>query len=838
MRIEQSYPSPVHGVSTLAPRTRPQGYASKQVNFRSDPVNKLTRRPSSLYKTAVATVTDVDLVQYHSYERGGREYSFIVDKSTGIVTCTVDDIVVNTVDLGAYNGTNLGLFTIEHDTYILNRDKVVTKSTATDTDLIQKVSHINVTSALNYGETIQVNVIQANGTRSSVSYTIPDLGTTEPDYDSADKARATKQVALQIAALINSGSPTNQVPNPDYDPTTADEYIYGTDVLSGGGGEEYVERTPNPLYIAGTSEPFLTNPTGIAGVEAVALGSSVALWETGRAEWLQVEIESGQGDRTTVAVNQVIERTTGLPLYAVVGTRITVRPDPTSEKGIYYLQAERIADNASGQDLEEVVWSEDRHPTEQHSLNNETMPHVITFTGSVFAFNEIAFAGRKTGDSNSTPYPEFVGKKIQSMGYFQKRLVVVAENGVYMTETEDLENWFRQSAVQLLVTDPIAITTSELGADRILHLVPHNRDLLCIASNSQFKISGDTAVTPETVSMPLTTKYECQQSVAPVTIGNSVYFPIDYGDSTGVQEYTGEKDTSQDFATPITNHIIGYLEGTAHLFASSPNLEMLAMTTTDSGDNALYVYEQYTEGDGKRVQKSWSTWEFATDEKIVDVKFRRNELVLLVAKGNILIVKTIPMYTRVTTSPIAVFLDDMLILPTSGLSVVVPAEYNTDDCIAVRGTGCKNELWKVNYTRVGNTLNFDEYIGTGSVYVGRKFTSLYEPTRPFKYDEDGSTITTDKIRVSRYIVSLVETHDLSMTKESKHADPVTSKFESRFVGEYPLGTISAYSGDWKFSFAEEASLGTATFFTDSHLNCTISDISWEGQYHQSKKRMA
>lgn len=837
MRIEQSYPSPIHGISTLAPRTRPQGYASKQLNFRSDPVNKLTRRPSSMYKTLVSSTVDVNNVQYHSYERGGKEYSFIVDKTSGIVTCTVDDVIVNTIDLGSYNGSNLGLFTIEHDTYVLNRDKVVTQLPTTDASVIQRVSHINVKSALNYGETIQVNVTTSAGVRSVVQYTVPELGVTEPNYDVADRARATKQVALELAARINSGSEeTSAVPNPLYDQAKANPYIYGT-TINTFGDIDYVTRDPNPLYDPAAANPFMTFTSGIAGVTAVALGSSVALWEIGRAQWLQVEIESGQGDRTTVAVNQIIESTDGLPLYAVVGTRITVRPDPTSEKGIYYLQAERISDTPTGEVLEEVIWSEDRNPNEPHSLDNTTMPHKISFADGVFTYGQVNFKSRNTGDNESTPFPEFVGEKLHSMGYFQKRLVVVAGNSVYMTETEDLRNWFKQSAVQLLVTDPIAIATSELGADELLHLIPHNRDLLCISSNSQFKISGSVALTPETVSMPLTTKYECQVSVPPVTIGNSVYFPIDYGDSTGLQEYTGEQNTSQDFAVPVTNHVIGYLKGKAKLLAASPNLEMIALTTTDGSNNQIYIYEQYTEQGGKRTQQSWSTWEFAAHDVIVDIKFRRNELVALVAQGNNLVVKTIPMYTKVTASVLDVFLDDMLILQTNGTSVTVPEGYSTEGCVAVRGAGTQNELWKAQYTQVGNVLTFNENIGAGTVYVGRPFRSEYEPTRPFKYDEDGTTITSDKLRVSRWILSLVETHEVEMTKNSIYNESVTTKFEARFVNQYKLGTITAYTGDYKFSFSEEADLATATFFTDSYLGCTISDVSWEGQYYKSKQRM-
>lgn len=834
-RIEQSYPSPIHGVSTLAPRTRPQGYASQQVNFRSDPVNKLTRRPASLYRQLVTGAADVNNVQYHSYERGGKEYSFIVDKTSGIVHCAVDDVIVNTVSLGAYNGSDLGLFTIEHETYILNRDKVVATLTDNDSATIEKVSHVNIKSALNYGEIIQINITDSLGVRTSVSYEVPELGVTDPDFDAADKARATKQVALEIAVRINGGgSVVTPTPNPDY-PTTdpyADPIWVSTcadpsDILYNPLASKCVAYDP----IVGATYP------GIVGITAVALGSTVAIYEDARGEWLQVEVESGQGDRTSVAINQIIESTDGLPLYAVVGTRITVRPDPTSDKGIYYLQAERISDDPTGEVLEEVVWSEDRHPTQTHSLDTTTLPHKITYDGNNFVFGVVPYRARKTGDHDSTPFPEFVGETIQSMGYFQKRLVVIAENAVYMTETEDLLNWFRQSAVQLLVTDPIGVTTSELGADKILHLVPHNKDLLCITSNSQFKISGSEAITPETVSMPLTTKYECQTSVSPVTIGNSVYFPIDYGDSTGVQEYTGERDTSQDFAAPITNHIIGYLTGTAELMAASPNLEMIAMTTTNSVGNKLFIYEQYTDKEGKRSQQSWSEWVVgAPDDNIVDIKFRRNELILLVAKGSDLVVVAVPMYTRVTTSPTDVYLDDMLILATDGLTVTVPTGYDMTDKVIVRGSGTLNELWKVQYT--GTTvLTFNEDINAGFVYVGRPFTSLYEPTRPFRYDEDGTTITTDRIRVSHWILSLVDTNSITMVKTADFSDPVEIQFKSVLLNTHELGTIGVTTGDEKFSFAEDAANAVATFTTDSYLGCTISDVSWEGQYFQTKKRM-
>jgi hypothetical protein len=782
MRVEQSYPAPVHGISTLAPRNRPQGYASRQINFRSDPVNKLTRRPAGRWIRKLEGVTDVDQITRHRYRRAEAFYDIIVDNVTGNVQGYRNGVpVAVTGDLSGYISDNMRLATIEDTTYIVNSNTTVAMLPDTDVDEVGLMSHINITSALNYSERIKVTVTGTNALRYTATYFVPSLGTSNPDYDRADAARATSAVAKGIA-------------------------------------EEILATTPGI---------FTTTYKG----------STVGVKMTDDSGPVQLEIESGQGDRSSVAINRIIESTDGLPLYANVGTRVTVRPDPTSDKGTYYLQAERVADDPTGELLEEVVWSEDRSPDEPHSFNTATMPHVIEWNGTGFTVAETAFKSRQSGDDESATPPDFIGETIETIGYFQKRLVFVSGNNTIMSETDDELNFWRQSAVQLLVTDPVSISSSELGTDTLLHLVPHNRDLLIISSNSQFKLSGSEAVTPQTASMPLTTKYECQISVPPVTIGNSVYFPIDYGDSTGLQEYTGEENTGQDFASPVTHHIIGYLPGNVEEMTASPNLEMIALTTEDSDDNVIFVYEQYTNG-GERQQQSWSEWHLPEGNKVIDLQFSRNVLIATVAEGNDLFEKHFDMYTRVTGSPDDVFLDDMLVLPTDGVTATLPDDYNETGIIAVRGAGTEFELNKVGFTVVGRTMTFEEPIDAGDVYVGREFTSTYRPTRPFKYERDGSTITTDRLRVGKYIMSLVETNELKMRTVSEHyPDAVEMEFNARYVGQTIIGTITTFTGDWLASFSQDAAYAEAEFYCDNYLGCTIAGISWEGQYYQSKKRM-
>lgn len=782
MRTEGMYPAPVQGVSTLSPRNRAYGKAGLQVNFRSDPVKKLTRRPPLEYKDFLQGGVGFLNLFHHRYERDGKVYRIIIEKSTGSIFGYIDGVPTTvTGALGAYRGTNYTAQTVDNVTYLVNTDKVVELVNSVETNTIKKVSHINITSALAYGETLTVNIRKQDGTLYTRNYVVPSLiasGNPEdpPDYDRADKARATKKVAEELASTIDL----------------------------------------------------------IVGITARALGSSVGVWVDDLNEWLDIEIETGQGDRSAVAINRVIENIDGLPLYAYVGTRIKVRPDPTSEKGVYYLQAERTGDNPTGFALEEVVWAESRSPDENYMIDAKTMPHKLEFVGNNLEVSTGNWKERQAGDDDSVPVPEFVGNTINNVGYFQKRLVFLTENFAVMSETDDVDNFWRQSAVNLLVSDKVAVASSATGVDKLEYLIPHNRDLLIMSSTAQFKISGTTPITPQTVSMTLTTSYDCRTNTRPVSMGNSVYFPIDYGVSSGIQEYSGEKDTGQDVANQITKDVIGYIEGSIRLMAAAPNLNMIAVLSGSVYNNIVYIYEKT---DSDKVG-AWSKWEFGGGAEIVDIAFSDDELEIVCVEDQKTFVKSVRMYSTISDDR-EVYLDDLVYLDTDGLTCELPAEYVVEDITCIGGIGTSLNLLPIKHTISGTTIKFDEDVGAGKVFVGKLYTSRYVPTRPFRYNEDGQAITTDRLRVGKFILGLVDTNEVKMQIVSDYYDYQPQVFNSRFVGgiKNVLGSVPFYTGDYKFSFSQDANLADAEFYCDNWLGCTINSISWEGQYYQSKGRM-
>lgn len=866
-RVEGSYPPPVQGVSTLAPRNRPSGFAGLQENLRSDPIRKLTRRPPTEWIKHLKDVTaeNSDL-QFHSYRRRGQDFLLILDTS-GIVPKMYgfvdgEEVPVNgEVLLDSYSIGGLiqnAQFSTINDTTFLANPNIFTRMVGTtESASIEKVSYLNVTSALNYGETVTVKVSRAGVELGSVSYTVPDLGVTNPDYDTADKARATKRVAQELALLINSGPITYPNPNYNYTWQVCSPVIIPLDSIYDSNEDKH-GYAKNTSYDAGATEcqPYITSAGGIADVTAIQLGSNVAIWSNrfGGIEWLDVSVETGQGDRSVTAINGVVESIEGLPLYAVHGTRITIKPDPRSEKGTYYLEAVGTADGAvqaptiNDRILQEVTWVEARSPTEPYIINESTMPRAIVYELGEFTVTHTPAASgrwddREVGDDNSVPPPGFIDSTIKSIGHFQNRLVLVSGDSVYMSETDNLYNWWKGSALQLLVSDPVSLASSAVGIDELTHVLPHNRDLLVFAGNAQFKVDGSQAITPQTGALQLTTSYESQEEVPPVSMGNSIMFAIDYGDSSGIQEFTGEQNTTQDVANQLTRHVVGYLDGTCTQLVGSPNLGMLVLRTDQSADNVLFVLEQNQNRSGKVLQAAWSKWTLPTNSQILHMFFRNDSLQLIAREGSNIVLKSINLYSRTTTSSAEIFLDDLVPLASNGTTATLPIGYTYDsEVIAVQGEGCDYALSKAPFTINGSLLTFDEDISSGqpcTVYVGRPTTARYRPTRPFIYDEAGVAVTTDPIRISKYLLDLVDTGDVSMQIDSPYYTAEDQNFNARYVGGINnlVGQVPLYTGEFSFSYGQDAALADVEFYTDSWLGLTIAGISWLGQYHKTSRRV-
>lgn len=202
------------------------------------------------------------------------------------------------------------------------------------------------------------------------------------------------------------------------------------------------------------------------------------------------------------------------------------------------------------------------------------------------------------------------------------------------------------------------------------------------------------------------------------------------------------------------------------------------------------------------------------------------------------------MYSSIATNTLEVFLDDLITLDsTDGLTTATPTNYLIDtNTIIVAGDNTDYPLTKVKFTNINNAITFDENISNSTackVYIGKQYTPRYRPTRPFRYDEQGIAVTSDRLRVSQFVLNLVDTAEVNMKIISEFSDFEDQKFNARILGSSKnlIGSIPVFTGDKQFSYGQRADLAEVEFYSSGYLGLTISGISWKGQYYQSSRRM-
>ena len=97
----------------------------------------------------------------------------------------------------------------------------------------------------------------------------------------------------------------------------------------------------------------------------------------------------------------------------------------------------------------------------------------------------------------------------------------------------------------------------------------------------------------------------------------------------------------------------------------------------------------------------------------------------------------------------------------------------------------------------------------------------------------------DRVRVARWHLNVVDTHEVTMRIDSDYVQLDDQLFQGRVVGRNGniIGEKTAYTGDVTFSYSQDASLAKVEFRTEGYLGLTIAGISWDGQYYKTSGRM-
>lgn len=776
--ISQSIPNLINGVSQQPPSLRLNTQAQLQENGLSSVVSGLSKRPSSQHIADLGVISNLDKAFIHTIRRDENEFYSLVVDTAGTIRVFDKDGVSKTVTnnaptyLSGLTNPNeeLSAVSIADATFIINKNTVVAKAAT--------LSPSRNPEALVY-------VKQA-------------------DYASTYRLKITKGAStstVEFATKSSTQASTGETQNAERGAST-DLIAENLDTFSG--------TAVNTTYYQN-----IINGSAVTGITITRYGSVLHI-QSDDATNFQVEVgDSHGGDHLKVFKDETPDFKQ-LPVEGPNDFVLQVSGDNQKAQDDYYVK------------FSNGVWKETVAPNIEIALDPATLPHKLSkLISGDFQFDTVSYADRKVGNDDTNPFPSFVGFKLADIFFHKNRLGVLAdENVIFSSAGEFLTfDFFRKSTLTIIDSDPIDVAVSSNKVSILKHAVPFNEALLLFSDLTQFKVTGDPVLTPETINVSNTTEFETSLRAKPAAAGKYVYFASKRGAWSGMWEYFVDTDTDTNDATEISSHIPEYLNGEIINIQASSNEDMI-LVQTDNDPTALYLYRYYWSG-REKLQASWSRWVF--DGDVVSMSFNRADIYILIKRGTNLFLERINLSvddaTTYTTGNFSLHLDRRVMLETGGLTTVPYTDSNT---IYIDQTG-KVILVGAVAAKLANSEK---------VFAGVPFTFKYEFSEPVM-KQDNKAITTGQLHLRNYAIVFNKTGFFKVVLRPLKRTPYTRTFTGRVVGSSAnlLNVAAIESGTYRFGVIGHASETSVTIESDSHLPCIFQSAEWEGFFHLRSRRM-
>ena len=349
-----------------------------------------------------------------------------------------------------------------------------------------------------------------------------------------------------------------------------------------------------------------------------------------------------RGNTLARAFSNQVTSIVELPDFSYHGYTVLVAPTGSSDQSSYYLQFNTENTTTNG-DFGRGHWQESGGWNARGRIDATTMPHalvyyknddgLVRFTVDNFDGTDYTDGGRTieiaqwvtrlAGDEEEMPGPSFLTtsagdpKYITDIVFFKNRLGFISGENVILSEAGDYYNFWVQSAVQVIDTDPIDLTAVSNDVAVLNYALQQQDELVLFSNENQFRLySGDNVTfSPETASVGRISSISMEANVRPQQVGPQVIFPVREGDFTGLHTFiTTDRTVGINLGQTavITETVPKYIpQNVDSLAVSRTDQYLIALSRDDI--TSLYVYQFFWEAAGGSLtnkQNAWSKWTF------------------------------------------------------------------------------------------------------------------------------------------------------------------------------------------------------------------------------------
>jgi len=613
--ISRAIPTLLRGISQSSDALKQADHADIQDNADSNPVLGLTKRSGSQFLASISNST-LGNVHIQTINRDASEQYVAVFSNGNVKVYELDgtEKTVNKPDGTTYLNTSnprsvMKTVTIADFTFVVN----TSITTAMDTAVSNSAS--NITQA----------IIFINQATSKTTYSVTVDGVTVTDDTTGNDPLSTDTVASDLAGGLTSG---------------------------------------------------LTGFT-------IARNGPVIHVKKNDGSNFSIDGNDSQGNTKMTIIKDSVQQFTDLPNVSPNGYVVEIIGDEGTDFDNYYV---KFTTNNGGA-FEEGQWSETVEAGIPFKFNYNTMPHVLirqadgnfrfarvdgdTYTISGTDFTLPKWGERIVGDLESAPDPSFIGNKINNVFFFRNRLGFLAGDNVILSTVSEFFNFFPETVISVLDTEPIDVAASHTKVAILKHAVTMGEKLILFSEQTQFVLSSSADnLTPSTANVLVQTEFESNAAAQPVGSGSSIYFLTKKGSFAGIREYIIAGNQQIQDAANTTIHVPRLIPSGIFKMAVSNNQDILVLLGTEN-PNKLYV-NRWLYGEGfTKALNAWFTYTINSNRSILNIDFIGTDLIMVIEEANKVTLEKIPFETnfREPNAEFEYHLDHKVTEATSGVSV-------------------------------------------------------------------------------------------------------------------------------------------------------------------------
>ena len=487
--------------------------------------------------------------------------------------------------------------------------------------------------------------------------------------------------------------------------------------------------------------------------------------------------------------------------------------------------------------------------------------------------------GRIAGDKKTALEPTFVGRTIQNLNLFRNRLIMLSEENVILSASDDHGRFWPETVQTMVDSDPVDLSCGGSSINILLSTVAFANTLLLFSRNAQFRLDAGlnvgSALTPSTATITQMTSFDMDISVDPIAVGRNTYFPITKGGFSGLREFfLPDSSGSVPLSEDVTSSIPRYIPTNLCNLISAVAEDAVAMLSLDQ-PKRIYLYKFFFEEDTK-LQSSWSYWEVSGSKKIIGAAIKGSDLYVLTEydedgtssqSGTYLEKVSLRPEQVDPGTEIEILLDRKIteseVTSTSlnnagglGVETVITLPYpiNTGaDMIVVGRFEEGNTLLRHGQvieplSQTSNTItvlgDLKTVVGgkTPRFFIGERYTMTYEFSTPYiKEQPQGGGVALaagPKLQMRTWTVIFDESSAFELKVTPASRDTNTYPYNGIIVGEAPplIGDPSVLTGSFRVPVMTSNIDTKIVISSTSPLPCRFQSAEWEGFYHTRAKR--